>query len=44
MSIASLMVGAIQISRILTDDRQREAVLENGIKSALLLAQAAARP
>jgi TetR/AcrR family transcriptional repressor of nem operon len=42
MSIAALMVGAIQISRMLTDDRERDAVLENGIKSALLLAQAAA--
>ena len=40
MSIASLMIGAIQISRMLTDDKERDAALENGIKASLLLAQA----
>jgi TetR/AcrR family transcriptional repressor of nem operon len=39
VSIFSLMVGALQVSRMMRDGKQRDAVLKDGIEAALALAE-----
>ena len=39
VAIFSLMVGALQISRMMWDEKQRDEVLKNGLEAALALAK-----